>query len=277
MIVMRPGLKAPAARLAIIPGTGKLDNSEVTSWRRMQCRRRRPVNMFPFKDSIPTERFPVVTIVLIIINSLVFLHEVSLGAGIDAFLYEYGMIPFEITHGVSLVPREFPVYLTLVTSMFLHAGWLHVGGNMLFLWIFGNNVEDSMGRLRFVAFYLTCGLAAGMAQIVIDPNSQVVTVGASGAIAGVLGAYAILYPRARVTTLVFLGFFITFIELPALVVLVFWFIIQLFSGSISIYGEKAAGGGVAYFAHIGGFLTGLLLIKLFTAGKSQVHIKRSSC
>ncbi len=232
--------------------------------------------MLPFKDNIPTERFPIVTVALIIINLLVFMYEASLGSGVDTFLYQYGMIPYEITQGEILVPREFPVYLTLVTSMFLHAGLLHVGGNMLFLWIFGNNVEDSMGRFRFIVFYLVCGLAAGFAQIAIDPSSQVVTVGASGAIAGVLGGYILLYPRARVTTLVFLGFFITFIELPAIVVLVFWFIIQLFSGSISLFGDQGTGGGVAYFAHIGGFVAGLLLIKIFTFGRRQVQTKRFS-
>lgn len=231
--------------------------------------------MFPFKDNIPTERFPLVTVALIIVNVAVFLYEISLGPRLNGFFLSYGMTPYEITQGISLNPRgAFPVYLTLVTSMFIHAGWFHIGGNMLFLWIFGNNVEDSMGRLRFIVFYLMCGLAAGMAQIAIEPASQVPTVGASGAIAGVLGGYLLLFPRARVTTLVFLGIFITFIELPAVVVLVFWFVIQIFSGTASLYNE-AAGGGVAYFAHIGGFAIGLLTIKLFTIGKSKVYIKRS--
>lgn len=231
--------------------------------------------MLPFKDNIPTERFPVVTVALIVINVLIFLYELSLGRqGLDEFYRVYGMTPYEITSGVSLVPRNFPVYLTLITSMFLHGGILHLGGNMLFLWIFGNNVEDSMGRFRFIIFYLVCGVAASLAQIAIDPSSQVVNIGASGAIAGVLGGYILLFPRARVTTLVFLGFFITFFELPAVVVLVFWFVLQLFSGSISIFSGAASGGGVAYFAHVGGFVLGLLLIRLFTFGKKQVHIKK---
>lgn len=217
----------------------------------------------------------MVTVTLIVINVLVFLYKMSLGDRLDPFLREYGMTPYEITHRVSLVPRAFPVILTLFTSMFLHGGILHVGGNMLYLWIFGNNVEDSMGRLRFIVFYLACGLAAGFAQIAIDPSSQVVTIGASGAIAGVLGGYLLLFPRARVTTLVFLGFFITFIELPAIVVLAFWFIYQLFSGGISLFGGGFAG-GVAYFAHIGGFIAGLLLIRLFTHGRAQVQSKRTS-
>lgn len=231
--------------------------------------------MLPFKDNIPTERFPVVTVALIIINVLVFLYEMSLGDRLDPFLREYGMTPYEISTGVSLIPRGFPVLLTMVTSMFVHAGILHVGGNMLFLWIFGNNVEDTMGRFRFIVFYLVCGLAAGLAQIAIDPASGVVTVGASGAIAGVLGGYLLLFPRARVTTLVFLGFFITFIELPAVVVLAMWFIYQIVLGSISLIGGGLAG-GVAYFAHIGGFVAGIALIRLFTYGRTQVHIKRFS-
>jgi membrane associated rhomboid family serine protease len=230
--------------------------------------------LLPFKDNIPTERFPIVTVTLIIINVLVFLYEVSLGAALEPFLHKYGMTPYEITSGVSLVQRDFPVYLTLITSMFVHGGWLHVGGNMLFLWIFGNNVEDSMGRVRFIIFYLTCGLVAGLAQIAIESSSQIVNVGASGAIAGVLGGYILLFPRARVTTLIFLGFLITYVDLPAVVVLAFWFILQLFSGSITIFSGSNMGGGVAYFAHIGGFIAGMLLIRMFTYGKKGVHMKR---
>ncbi|MEK7817916.1 MAG: rhomboid family intramembrane serine protease, partial [Actinomycetota bacterium] len=188
--------------------------------------------MFPFKDNIPTERFPVITILLVAVNIAVFIYEVSLGPAVDAFITSYGMTPYEITQGVTIYPKGgIPIYATLITSMFLHAGWLHIIGNMLFLWIFGNNVEDSMGRIRFVLFYLMCGLIAGFAQIAIEPQSTIPNVGASGAIAGVLGGYLLLFPRARVTTLVFLGIFITFIELPAVVVLLFWFVIQVFSGT----------------------------------------------
>jgi membrane associated rhomboid family serine protease len=157
--------------------------------------------------------------------------------------------------------------------MFLHAGLLHLGGNMLFLWIFGNNVEDSMGKFRFVVFYLLCGLLAGAAQIAIGPDSDIPNVGASGAIAGVLGGYILLYPRARVTTLIFLGFFITFVELPAAVVLLLWITIQVIAGILGFY-STMADGGVAYFAHIGGFLTGIMAIKLFTAGRGQVGAKQ---
>lgn len=229
--------------------------------------------MLPLKDNIPTDRFPIVTVVIIAINVLVFLYEFSLGAGVDDFLSRYGMTPYEISQGVSLYSRGgLPVYATLFTSMFLHAGILHLGGNMLFLWIFGNNVEDSMGRFRFVIFYLLCGLVASLAQIAIDPASPIPNVGASGAIAGVLGGYILLYPRARVTTLVFLGIFITFIELPAAMVLLFWIILQIVAGLAGLYSTGAE--GVAYFAHIGGFIAGLAAIKIFTLGKKRVYLKR---
>ena len=230
--------------------------------------------MLPFKDNIPTERFPVITVLIIAINAAVFLYELTLGAAgqLDAFFSQYGMTPYEITHGTSLAYRGFPVYMTLITSMFVHAGWLHIGGNMLYLWIFGNNVEDSMGRARFVIFYLLCGLIAGFAQIAIDPSSQVPNIGASGAIAGILGAYLLLFPRAKVTTLIFLIVFITVVQLPAVVVLIFWFLLQVVSG---LAGLGTTGDNVAYFAHIGGFIGGLAMIKLFTLGKHKVHIKRS--
>lgn len=229
--------------------------------------------MLPFKDNIPTERFPLITVVFIAINVAMFFYELTLEASgqLDSFLTEYGMTPYEVTHGVSLVPRGLPVYVTLFTSMFLHGGWLHLGGNMLYLWIFGNNVEDSMGRFRFVIFYLGCGLLASLAQIAIDPASDIPNIGASGAIAGVLGGYLLLFPRAKVTTLVFLLVFITVVQLPAIFVLMFWFLFQLFYG-LSELGSST--GGVAYFAHIGGFVAGLLAIKLFTLGKGRVHIKR---
>lgn len=229
--------------------------------------------MLPLKDNIPTERFPIVTLILIGINVLVFLYESSLGQGADRFLATYGMTPYEITHGVTLWSRQVPLYATLFTSMFLHAGILHLGGNMLFLWIFGNNVEDSMGRFRFIVFYLMCGLVASLAQIAVGPASDIPNVGASGAIAGVLGGYILLYPKARVTTLVFLGIFITFIEVPAALVLLFWMALQVVSGITGLY-SSMADGGVAYFAHIGGFIAGLITIKFFTMGKHGVGVKQ---
>lgn len=223
---------------------------------------------------MPTERFPAITVILIAINVAVFMYELSLGPAVNEFLTVYGMTPYEITRGVAVYDRgDLPVYATLVTSMFLHAGPLHLGSNMLFLWIFGNNVEDTMGRARFIVFYLMCGIFASVAQIAIEPASQIPNVGASGAIAGVLGGYILLFPRARVTTLVFLGFFITFIELPAAVVLLMWITLQVVAGVAGLY-STMADGGVAYFAHIGGFVAGLLAIRVFTIGKKKTYAGR---
>jgi membrane associated rhomboid family serine protease len=250
--------------------------------------------LFPLKDNIPTRSTPVVTIGLIVINVLMFFlfQEATIsfsGAGVnEQNVVEYGAIPYEITHpGEQCVTDELgrsgcgdqevaeqahggdlpPTWLTILTSMFMHGGLLHIAGNMLFLWIFGNNIEDSMGPVRFIAFYLLGGVAAVLAQTAIDPDSTIPTIGASGAVAAVLGGYALLYPRARVVTLIFIIFFITLIELPALVVLGLWFLLQVWYGSAELT-QPVGGGGVAYFAHIGGFLFGLLLIKLFA---NRVH------
>ena len=239
--------------------------------------------MIPLKDDIPTRRTPIVTIALIVINVLVYfiLEQGGLGLGEtgNERVVEYGAIPVEITHpgtecvadrSVSLITcskdgslgnGQAAWWLTIFTAMFLHGSLLHLAGNMLFLWIFGNNIEDSMNRLAFIGFYLLGGLAALALQVLTDQNSFIPTVGASGAIAGVLGAYARLYPRARVVTLVFIVIIFTVVTLPALLVLGLWFLLQLlpaFSEPVS-----GAGGGVAYFAHIGGFLFGVLAIKLF--------------
>ena len=171
-------------------------------------------------------------------------------------------MPAELVEGWA--PAE---VLTLITSQFLHGGWLHLLGNMLFLWIFGNNIEDRFGRLRFLLFYLAGGIVAGLAQVAIDPESRIPTIGASGAIAATLGAYLVLYPRARITSLVFLGFFYQLINVPALVVLAFWFVLQLVDGITSL-GVAETGGGVAFFAHIGGFVFGAL-IALIVAARSR--------
>jgi membrane associated rhomboid family serine protease len=236
--------------------------------------------VIPLKDDIPTRRTPIVTLALIAINVLVyFLVEKGLwdlGATGNQRVVEYGAIPLEITHpgtdcvavaggthiqcGTGFGSGEAPFWVTIFSSMFLHGSLLHLGGNMLFLWIFGNNIEDSMNRLVFVGFYLLGGLAALGLQVVSDPSSAVPTVGASGAIAGVLGAYARLYPRARVLTVVFIIILFTVITLPAVLVLGLWFLLQLLP---AFNDPTGAGGGVAYFAHIGGFLFGLLAIKLF--------------
>ena len=237
--------------------------------------------MIPLKDDIPTRRTPVITIALIVINVLVYFAleqgGLSLGDVGNERVVEYGAIPVEISHpGTECVTDQTFTqiacdrdinngqavwWLTIFTSMFLHGSILHLAGNMLFLWIFGNNIEDSMNRLVFIAFYVLGGLAALALQVVADPNSFVPTVGASGAIAGVLGAYARIYPRARVVTLIFIVIIFTVVTLPALLVLGVWFLLQLlpaFSEPVT-----SGGGGVAYFAHIGGFLFGLLAIKLF--------------
>ena len=247
--------------------------------------------MFPLKDNIPTRRFPVLTVALIVANVVMYFGFQGAGIfegpnevpGLQGNVVEYGAIPYELTHpghectavdGNIVCEREAgslpdtgreqpPTWLTVLTSMFMHGGLLHLGGNMLFLWIFGNNIEDSMGRLRFIVFYLLGGIAALAAQTLVDPNAAVPTIGASGAVAGVLGAYAVLYPRARVITAVLIIFFFTLIELPAVVVLGLWFLMQLFFGTAELGNPVGGGGGVAYFAHIGGFLFGLLLIKLF--------------
>jgi len=203
--------------------------------------------MIPLRDVIPSRTTPFVTIILIAANVLVFLFELSLGDGVEPFIRVWG-----------LVPADFSV-VTLFTSMFLHGGILHVAGNMLYLWIFGDNVEDRLGHGRFLAFYLACGLAAAIAQAYISPDSTVPMVGASGAIAGVMGAYFVLYPHSRIVTLVPLFIFIQIIEVPAIFFLGIWFLMQFLSGIGSIaQTADGAGGGIAFWAHTAGFVAGLL-------------------
>ena len=272
--------------------------------------------MIPLKDNIPTARFPVVTVLLIVANIAVFAWQLTQSTtpgssrsphvqGLserDEATIEYGAIPYRLTHpgkdcalgaenqasSVDVVcqgtaeynrarqagaeglapfqPLDAPAWwVTLFTSMFMHGGLLHIGFNMLFLWIFGNNVEDSMGRPRFLLFYLLAGVVAGYAQSLLDVDSTVPQIGASGAIAGVLGGYLLLHPRARVLTVVIVIFFVTLIEVPALAFLVLWFALQ-FLGQFGAP-EITGGGGVAYFAHVGGFVFGLAAIKLFTSGR----------
>ena len=242
--------------------------------------------MFPLKDNIPTERTPYVTIALIATNVLVyFLWQrggLSFGEPNSTHylhqLIDYGAIPYELTHsgqhcvivgqqiGCGHVSDSQPsTWLTPFTAMFMHGGLLHLGGNMLFLWIFGNNVEDAMGPVKFVVFYLLGGLAATGLQVAIDPDSLGPTIGASGAIAAVLGGYILLHPRARVVTVIFIIFFFTILELPAFLILGFWFLEQIAFGYFDLANPAGQGGGVAYFAHIGGFAFGLLAIKLFAS------------
>ena len=253
--------------------------------------------MFPIKDNIPTDRFPLITVILIAINVVVFLgfqHPKGFSAVSDRTVVKYGAIPYELTHWgkhcdlastptgqqavacegkpdvVGKAPSQPPTWLTMFTAMFMHGGFLHIIGNMLFLWIFGNNVEDSMGRPRFVAFYLLGGLAALWGQVLFSPNSDAPTIGASGAIAAVLGAYLLLYPRARVLTVVFIIFFVTVIELPAIFMLGLWFLEQIYFGAADLSSPTGGGGGVAYWAHIGGFAFGLALIKVFAKRVKQI-------
>ncbi len=219
--------------------------------------------MLPLKDVNPTQSRPVVTIGLILANVIVFIYQIFLSRESEqTFVMQLGLIPYELTKGVDIPPYSpLPVYLNLFTSQFLHGGFWHIGGNMLYLWIFGNNVEDYLGKIRFILFYLGCGVVAGLTQTMLSPNSEIPMVGASGAISGILGSYLVLFPRSRVLTLVFLFYFIRLIELPAVILLGFWFIIQIFSGAGSLAVRDS--GGVAWFAHIGGFIIGWILTRFY--------------
>jgi membrane associated rhomboid family serine protease len=280
--------------------------------------------LIPLKDNIPTGRFPILTVLLIVANIAVFAWQLSFSTdrasspevaqlGVserDENTFEYGAIPYRLTHPgkdcalgtaisqngprAEVVCEGTPAYreaealsaeqdapfepldsppwwATLLTSMFMHGGLLHIAFNMLFLWIFGNNIEDSMGRGRFVLFYLLAGLTAAYAQALLDTNATVPAIGASGAVAGVLGGYLLLYPHARVLTLVFIIFFVTLIEIPALVMLGIWFALQFLPAIGQLATPDVAGGGVAYFAHIGGFVFGLAAIKLFANRYREAH------
>jgi len=239
--------------------------------------------MIPYKDDNPTDKSPIFTMGLIIINVSLWLFFRLQGEMVyEKAVFELGMIPYEVLRGVNLsfdsflaqqialfphlnfnlsnlpdFPGQISPYLSIFSSMFMHGGFLHLAGNMLYLWIFGNNIEDYLGHIKFLIFYLFCGLLAGVAHLVFNPASQIPTVGASGAISGVLGAYLILYPRARVYVLVPIFYYFTTLVLPAGVILVFWFIFQFLS---AIPSTALEGGGVAYWAHIGGFVAGFALI-----------------
>jgi membrane associated rhomboid family serine protease len=240
--------------------------------------------VIPLKDNVAADRFPLVTVALIAANFIVYILAVRHGGSFISGPTEfqevrYSAIPYALTHpgthcgltvsgavacqrhGVPLADY-IPTWETIFTGMFMHASIIHIGGNMLFLWIFGNNVEDALGRVKYLAFYLVSGIAALALQVAVAPNSMVPTLGASGAIAGVLGAYIVLYPRARVLTLVLIIFFFTVIEIPAYVMLGIWFAIQAVFGASGLTTASGSGGGVAYFAHIGGFLFGFLVIRL---------------
>ena len=240
--------------------------------------------MFPYRDENETQRTAIVTLTIIALNVFAWLFVQGAGStlALAQSVCNFGLIPGELTG--SIAPgTQFPMGEGLacatdpgrqlshvLTHIFLHGSWMHLLGNMWFLWLFGNNVEDSMGRLRFIGFYLLCGLAAAAAQIITSPGSAIPMVGASGAISGVMGGYLLLYPTVRVYTLVVLGFFITSMALPAWVMLGYWFLIQFVSGWVSFGGE---GGGVAFWAHVGGFVAGVVLVKLFARSDYVVKHK----
>jgi membrane associated rhomboid family serine protease len=218
--------------------------------------------VIPLRDANPVRRLPIVTIGLIVACVIAFAYELgtqSTGgdSALERLFRQYALIPADLTAALGGT-RGDTVHelLTVPTSMFLHGGWIHLIGNMLYLWIFGNNIEDRLGRLRFLVFYLLGGVAAAITQVVIAPHSAVPVIGASGAIAAVLGAYLVLYPGARILSLVFLGFFYQLLEVPALIVLGLWFVLQLIDGIASL-GVESSAGGVALFEHIGGFIAGV--------------------
>jgi len=261
--------------------------------------------VIPIKDNIPTDRFPFVTLALILVNVIVYLLTIRHGGSIlsgpgTQEVLKYGAIPAALTHsgvhcaevaqqtalgqqavGVSCdsgllsangiaAENTLPAWETIFTAMFMHGSILHIGGNMLFLWIFGNNVEDAMGPVKFIAFYIVGGLAALALQVVVGPNSTAPTIGASGAIAAVLGGYILLYPHARVLTLVFIVLFFTVIELPAVLMLGIWFAEQAVFGAANLTNPTGGGGGVAYFAHVGGFAFGLATVRLLATRRKEI-------
>jgi hypothetical protein len=229
--------------------------------------------MFPVRDDVPSRTFPYVTVALIVLNAVIFIYEVSLGRGALAeFVSRHGMVPVYVTayaSGLEVTPAR--AFLPFLTSIFLHGGWFHLIGNMWYLWIFGDNVEDRLGHVRFLVFYILCGVVGNLAHVAANSGSQVPAIGASGAVAGVLGAYVISYPGARILVLVPM-FFLYFVELPALVVLGFWFILQFLYGAASVV-RSTATGGVAWWAHIGGFLGGILIFRLFRPRPRVMYVR----
>ena len=223
--------------------------------------------VIPIRDNVPTRTFPIITVSLIVVNTLVFVYAAFMPASVDkGLVMKYGLVPREFLLSIHRHPELLPYnVLTIFTSMFLHGGFFHLGGNMLYLWIFGNNIEDSTGHMRFILFYGLSGIAAALLQFVYDPVSNIPMIGASGAISGVLGAYLLLFPYARVKTLIFIFIFITTVELPAILLLTIWFLMQVLFSHTE---------GVAWSAHIGGFLFGLVTIKLFTLGRPRIRAPR---
>jgi membrane associated rhomboid family serine protease len=227
--------------------------------------------MFPLKDDNPTLRAPIITVLLIAINVLVYIYQYWIldpSAG-QMFSVRFGFIPFELTHGTELGPGAHVSSLaTAFSSMFMHGGLIHLGGNMLYLWIFGDNIEDALGHIGFLVFYLVAGLGALGMFVLTGPNTQVPLVGASGAISGVLGMYAFRFPKSRVLTLIFLGWFVRLIWIPAMYVLGIWFLMQILFGVTSVGSDSQ--GGVAYMAHVGGFLVGLAAAFVFRPARPDL-------
>jgi membrane associated rhomboid family serine protease len=224
--------------------------------------------MIPLKDDIPVERFPFITLSLIGINVLVYIYQLTLPSlHSEALIFRYGAIPYNLTHPLAkdlLYVTALPPTLTVFSSMFLHGGFVHLLSNMLYLWIFGDNIENALGHLRFFLFYLISGFFAALFHIFSDPNATIPMIGASGAIAGILGAYLILFPRANVSTLFIFIIIIRIIKVPAVLVLGVWFLIQLLNAG-------SEGGSVAWYAHIGGFITGIFLIKIFRPAPTRAY------
>ncbi|MEK7285766.1 MAG: rhomboid family intramembrane serine protease [Nitrospirota bacterium] len=225
------------------------------------------LTMIPLKDDLPTHSFPFVTIGLIVANLLAFYYQITLGESSEQLIFTYGAIPFNLMHPFEQTVSIPDASASIFASMFLHAGFLHLGGNMLYLWIFGNNIEDVMGPVRFIFFYLICGIVAVFSHAGFDPTSRIPMIGASGAVSGVLGAYLVLFPRARVLTLIPIIIFINFSWLPAVVVLGFWFLMQVLNATLT----QSGAGGVAFLAHVGGFVAGMSLIFLFRKRKNRYY------
>lgn len=216
--------------------------------------------MIPIGDNPRRHRFPVVMLLMVAANIAVFLYQLSLGRQVEVFVQALGVVPTELLSGVDEPPRTpGPLALTLFTSMFIHGGLLHIGSNMLYLWVFGDNIEDLLGHMRFLIFYLASGVAAGLTHVFMNPASDIPSVGASGAIAGVLGGYLVFFPSAAIRTLLFLGPFVTITRISALFVIGVWFVTQLFQGIAALDATTAQAAGVAFWAHIGGFVAGLVI------------------
>ncbi|MGH9431991.1 MAG: rhomboid family intramembrane serine protease [Terriglobia bacterium] len=227
----------------------------------------------PLKDNVRRRTFWTVTLLLLVANTWMFLYELSLGPSLNQFIFIYGIVPARYMTAPGLaIPSALGLVVPVFVSMFLHGGWLHLIGNMLFLFVFGRSVEDRFGHAKFVILYFLSGIGAASLYICLDAGSRIPSIGASGAIAGVLGAYFVCFPRARITTVIFLVFFFWTFQLPALLVLGYWFLIQFVSGFQMLAVQSATGSGVAWWAHVGGFLTGLILALVFQPRRARVEM-----